>query len=66
MTRHQRRALVRVLRDEAAHCVDRDRLLVLARQWLCDHRLLRMFDAERMDGLDSSARDDAGAASDPP
>jgi hypothetical protein len=40
MTEHQRRALVRVLRDEVAHCADRERLLVLARQWLYDHRLL--------------------------
>jgi len=44
MTEHQRRALVRVLRDEVAHCSDRDRLLVLARQWLYDHRLLIVHD----------------------
>ena len=36
MTEHQRRGLVRVLRDEVAHCADRGRLLVLARQWLYD------------------------------
>ncbi|MDM0053746.1 Tn3 family transposase [Variovorax sp. J22R115] len=44
MTEHQRRALVRVLRDEVAHCSDRERLLVLARQWLYDHRLLIVHD----------------------
>jgi len=40
MTEHQRRALVRVLRDEVAQCADRERLLVYARQWLYEHRLL--------------------------
>ena len=44
MTEHQRRALVRVLRDEVAHCADRERLLVLARQWLYDHQLLIVHD----------------------
>jgi hypothetical protein len=44
MTEHQRRALVRVLRDEVVHCSDRERLLVLARQWLYDHRLLIVHD----------------------
>ena len=44
MTEHQRRALVRVLRDEVTHCADRERLLVLARQWLYDHRLLIVHD----------------------
>ncbi len=32
MTEHQRRALVRVLRDEVSHCADRERLLNHARQ----------------------------------
>ncbi|ABM96848.1 putative TnpA family transposase (plasmid) [Methylibium petroleiphilum PM1] len=40
MTEHQRRALVRVLRDEVAQCADRERLIVHARQWLYSHRLL--------------------------
>jgi TnpA family transposase len=40
MTEHQRRALVRVLRDEVARCADRERLIVYARQWLYEHRLL--------------------------
>ena len=44
MTEHQRRALVRVLRDEVAHCSDRERLPVLARQWRYDHRLLIVHD----------------------
>jgi hypothetical protein len=44
MTEHQRRALVRVLRDEVAHCSDRERLLVLAKQWQYDHRLLIVHD----------------------
>ena len=42
--RIQASALVRVLRDEVAHCADRERLLVLARQWLYDHHLLIVHD----------------------
>mgnify|MGYP003631756248 CR=1 FL=1 len=34
MSEHQRRSLVRELRDEVARCADRDQLLVRARQWL--------------------------------
>ncbi len=44
MTEHQRRALVRVLRDEVSHCADRERLLNHARQWLYDHRLIIVHD----------------------
>jgi hypothetical protein len=44
MTEHQRRALVRVLRDEVAHCADRERLLIHARQWLYEHRLVIVHD----------------------
>jgi len=44
MTEHQRRALIRVLRDEVSHCADRERLLIHARQWLYDHRLLILHD----------------------
>lgn len=40
MSEHQRRALVRVLRDEVAHSADRERLLLHARHWLCEHRRL--------------------------
>ena len=40
MSEHQRRALVRVLRDEVAHCDDRERLFTHARRWLHDHKLL--------------------------
>jgi len=40
MSGHQRRALVRELRDEVARCADRQQLLVRARQWLYGHRLL--------------------------
>jgi len=40
MSEHQRRALVRVLRDEAAHTADRERLLLRARHLLCEHRLI--------------------------
>ena len=40
MSEHQRRALVRELRDEVARCADREQLLVRARQWLYEHRLL--------------------------
>ena len=40
MSEHQRRALVRELREEVSRCADRDQLLVRARQWLYQHRLL--------------------------
>ena len=40
ITVHQRRALVRALRDEVLHCADRDRLLSYAHQWLYQHRLI--------------------------
>jgi hypothetical protein len=44
MSEHQRRALVRELRDEVARCADREQLLVRARQWLYEHRLLLVHD----------------------
>lgn len=44
MTEHQRRALVRVLRDEVAHSADRERLLLRARHWLYEHRLIIVHD----------------------
>ena len=44
MTEHQRRALVRVLRDEVTHSADRERLLLHARHWLYEHRLLIVHD----------------------
>ena len=44
MSEHQRRALIRVLRDEVTHCPDLKRLLVLVRQWLYEHRLLIVHD----------------------
>jgi len=40
MTEHQRRALVRILREEVARGADRERLLLHARHWLYEHRLL--------------------------
>ena len=40
MSEHQRRALVRELRDEVSRCADREQLLVRARQWLYKHQLL--------------------------
>ena len=40
MSEHQRRALVRILRDEVAHTADRERLLLRARHWLYEHRLI--------------------------
>jgi hypothetical protein len=40
MSEHQRRSLVRELRDEVARCADRDQLLVRARQWLYKSKLL--------------------------
>ena len=46
MTEHQRRALVRVLRDDVAQCADRERLLTHARQWLYDHKLLMLRDRD--------------------
>ena len=44
MTEQQRRALVRVLRDEVARSADRERLLLQARRWLYDHKLLIVHD----------------------
>ena len=40
MSEHQRRALVRELRDEVSRFADREQLLVRARQWLYKNRLL--------------------------
>jgi TnpA family transposase len=40
MREHQRRALVRVLRDEVQRSGDSDQLLVFARTWLYRHKLL--------------------------
>jgi TnpA family transposase len=40
LTEAQRRALVRVLRDELSRTTDRQRLLGFARRWLYQHRLL--------------------------
>ena len=40
MSEHQRRALVRELREAVSRCADRDQLLIRARQWLHQHRLL--------------------------
>ena len=40
MSEHQRRSLVRELRDEVARCADRDQLLVRARQWLYENKLV--------------------------
>ena len=44
MIEHQRRALVRLLSDEVSRCADREQLLVYARRWLYDHRLLIVHD----------------------
>jgi len=44
MTEHQRRALVRILRDEVAHSADPERLLLRARHWLYEHRLIIVHD----------------------
>ena len=46
MTEHQRRALVRVLRDEVARCADRDQLLVFARRWLYQNKILILRDRD--------------------
>jgi TnpA family transposase len=40
MTEHQRRAFVRVMRDEVTRLNDKDQLLIFARRWLYDHQLL--------------------------
>ena len=40
MSEHQRRSLVRELRDEVARCADRDQLLRRARQWLYKNKLV--------------------------
>ncbi|MEO7128284.1 MAG: Tn3 family transposase [Rhodoferax sp.] len=39
-TEHQNRAFLRAMRDEAARLSDKDQLLVFARRWLYDHKLL--------------------------
>ena len=44
MSEHQRRALVRLLSDEVSRCADREQLLVCARRWLYEHRLLIVHD----------------------
>ena len=44
MTEHQRRALVRSMSDEVARCADREQLVVFARRWLYEHRLLIVHD----------------------
>jgi TnpA family transposase len=44
MTQHQRRALLRALKDEASRCSDRERLLVHARRWLYEHQVLIVHD----------------------
>ena len=40
LTEHQRRAFVRALRDEVTRLSDKDQLLMFARRWLYDHKLL--------------------------
>ena len=40
MTDHQRRAFVQALRDEVTLLGDKDHLLMFARRWLYDHKLL--------------------------
>lgn len=44
MSEHQRRALVRLLSDEVSRCADREQLLIFARRWLYEHRLLIVHD----------------------
>lgn len=46
VTEHQRRALVRTLRDEVARCADRDQLLVFARRWLYQSKILILRDRD--------------------
>ena len=40
MTEHQRRGFVRVIRDEVSRLSDKNHLLIFARRWLYDHKLL--------------------------
>ena len=44
ISERQRRSLVSALRDEVSRYADRDQLLVRARQWLYEHRLLIIHD----------------------
>jgi len=44
ISERQRRSLVSALRDEVSRCADREQLLVRARQWLYEHRLLIIHD----------------------
>lgn len=62
MSEHQRRALVRELRDEVGRCADREQLLVRARQWLYEHRLLirrAELAGQHCDGLEHGADADS-------
>src|SRR2546427_1153131 len=47
MSEHQRRSLVRELRDEVARCADRDQLLGRARQWLYKNKLVIVHERDR-------------------
>ena len=44
MTEHQRRYLASMLREELERTIDRDRLLLFARRWLYEHRLIIVHD----------------------
>jgi Domain of unknown function (DUF4158) len=44
MSEHQRRSLVRALREEWSHRADREHLVAFARRWLYEHRLLIVHD----------------------
>jgi len=56
MTDHQSRAFAQVLRNEAARLPDKDQMLVFARRWLYDHKLLieskRAFNTQITTALD--------------
>src|SRR3546814_15216915 len=65
MSEHQRRSLVRELRDEVARCADRDQLLVRARHWLYNNKLVIVHERDRksvVSGKREAVRVDLGGS----
>jgi len=56
LSEQQRRALVQALRQELTRTFDRQRLLVFARRWLYDHRLIIMHERSLRSTIASATR----------
>ena len=54
MTEHQRRAFVRVMRDEVTRLSDKAQLLTFGRRWLYDHKLLIEHDRALRSQIDAA------------